>query len=881
MEKILLFDGNSIINRAFYATPVLTNSDGLYTNAVFGFMNMFYRFVDEEKPERVGVCFDLPAPTFRHEKFTQYKAGRRKMPDELSPQIPLLKELLGSLNVPCYELSGYEADDLLGTLAKAAEQHGDEAVIVSGDRDMLQIASENIKIRIPKTKGGKTEVADFTADGVFAEYGVTPAQFIDVKALMGDASDNIPGVSGIGEKTALKIIAEYKTLDNAIEQAGGIKPAKAGASLLAEKDTALLSRELATITITAPVTLSESLYDGELTEGGLKLLERLGFKSLLARLAKKGAHDAAGTVRHFEVVDDVNAFAKGLSEKPLAAYMVFSHENEINGFSFAFEEGGGYFVEIETPFHENAVLAALKPFFESDGVKKVTTDAKASFKILGSRGVTVRNAVFDVSLAGYVLDPTMSAYTVDVLADKYLGETRQSEEDALGKGKSKVCVLALDKEKRAQYCGGAANAIFRLYPVMDEKIKENGQEDLYCKIENPLMYVLFDMERQGIRVDRGALTRFGAQLEGRIDELTQSIYAHAGSSFNINSPKQLGEVLFEGLKLKSLKKTKTGYSTNIEELERLRDEHPVIPEIIEYRSYTKLKSTYVDGLLAVMDTETGKLHTTFNQTVAATGRLSSTEPNLQNIPVRLALGRELRRAFIPDSPEYVFIDADYSQIELRVLAHISEDKSLISAFESGLDIHRLTASQVNDMPYELITPGQRNAAKAVNFGIIYGISAFSLSVDLGISKYDADKYINAYFAAYPNIKKYLDGSVDAAKRKGYAETIFGRRRPMPELNSPNFNTRSFGERVAKNMPIQGAAADIIKIAMINVYNAFVDKGLKSKMLLQVHDELLVLTHRDETEEVTALLKKEMSGAAKLLVPLEIDVHTGETWYDAK
>ena len=885
MEKIVLIDGNSIMNRAYYALPTLTNKDGEYTNAVYGFLNIIFKILDEEKPEYMGVAFDLRAPTFRHEKFKEYKGNRKPMPDELRPQFPLLKQLLQKMNVNICEMEGYEADDILGTLSEKAKKDSLDTVIISGDRDLLQLAAENIKIRIPKTKSGKTEVEDYTEKDVLEKIGVMPREYIDVKALMGDASDNIPGVPGIGEKTAISIIQTYHDIDTAIQNASSIKPKKASENIVAYKEQAVLSKELATIVTDVPLEFKaeefsiQSMYNEE----ALNEIKRLGFKSHIERFSKPGAQSLeqkAGDFLEITEAGSARAYIEQLLNKELVACSLIEAHDKLVGLALSDGPAKGRFFKINSDFNKNDAAEAVRPLMESD-VKKILLDSKKAMLFFDSCGISVKNICFDSSLAGYILNSSKSAYYYNDIALDFLDETYPSMEEIFGKGKGKVDPDSIDPSQLLIYACRQAEVVFRSYEKMKAMLEENGQHELYYNIELPLADVLKDMEIFGIRVDKEALTEYGHMLDQAINGLREDIYLLAGEEFNINSTQQLGIVLFEKLGLKTGKKTKTGYSTAHEVLEKLFDKHPIIPKILDYRTYAKLKSTYVDGLLSVIEPATGKIYSKFNQTITTTGRISSSEPNLQNIPIKLELGRKLRKVFIPADDSYVFVDGDYSQIELRVLAHMSGDETLINAFKEGQDIHRLTASQVFRTSFDEVTPLQRSNAKAVNFGIIYGMGSFSLSQDLGITKKEAQQYIDGYFEKYPKIKEFLNGCVDSAKESGYAKTIFNRRRLIPEISSSNFVQRSFGERVAMNMPIQGSAADIIKIAMVQVSRRLRREGLASRLILQVHDELLVEAKKDELEQVKKILKEEMEGAVKLLVPLETDFHQGDNWYDAK
>ena len=877
-EKIMLIDGNSIINRAFFALPNLSGPSGEPTGGVYGFLNIFFKLYDEERPDYVLTAFDLPQPTTRHEKYTEYKANRKAMPDLLRPQLPMLKDLLKKMNIATYEEAGLEADDILGSLAARAAANGFDVVIISGDRDLLQIATDKVKIRIPKTKGGTTVVEDYYAKDVFEKYGVTPREYIDVKALMGDASDNIPGVPSIGEKTALKIITEYRTIENAIKNAADIKPKKASENIVEYSELAYLSRDLATIITDANVEMPGRLYAEDMFRAeAAKRFKELGFKSFAARAQSYG--EAAQLT-----LDGVSAEEKENYRKVSADEMKEVLAGcEICGAAIILDEGSyegvafycnaGYYLQLES----DETMAAL---FNEVKTKLICLDSKPLHAYLQKIGANCVDIAFDTTLAAYVLDSTHSPYTYDSIAETYLNANYPSEESIFGKGKSKLPIGGLDAEAALKFACRHAKVALETYELMSEKIAQNGQEFLYYQIEMPTAKVLASMENYGIKVDKAAIIAYEAALSGRINQLESDIYELTGEVFNINSPKQLGEILFGKLALKGGKKTKTGYSTAHDVLEKLKAKHPVISNILDYRTLTKLKSTYCDGLLSALHEKTSRIYSTFNQTVTATGRLSSTEPNLQNIPVRTELGRQLRKVFVPQEG-FVFVDADYSQIELRVLAHMADDENMIGAFRDGVDIHTSTAAQVRGIDISQVLPNMRNEAKAVNFGIVYGIGAFSLSEDLGISVKDADDYINAYLDKYKGVKAFMENSIAIAKEKGYAETIWGRRREIIELKNPNFNIRSFGERAAMNMPIQGTAADIMKLAMVRVYDKLLVNNLKSRLILQVHDELLIEAAADEVDEVKELLQEAMEGAAQLLVPLVAEVSVGDTWFDTK
>lgn len=874
-EKIVLIDGHSILNRAFYGLPDLTNSEGLHTNAVYGFLNIMTRILEEEKPQYLTVAFDLHAPTFRHQKYQAYKGTRKAMPEELREQVPLMKEVLQSMGVPTVSMEGYEADDLLGTIARRSEEKGMDVTIVSGDRDLLQLATDKILIRVPKTRGGKTVIEDYHTAEVLETYQVTPPQIIELKALMGDTADNIPGIPGVGEKTATKLIVEYGSIENAHEHLEEIKPNKARESLREHYDLAVLSKDLATIRVDSPVEFSwedaklENLYTPEAYE----MFKRLDFKNLLTRFEKVEA-SAAPQVEILEELGEVQNLWEKAGACERAGVSLVEGKQEVLGVGLAFEEQKAWYIPVSGFVTEEYLLDQVKNLFQKE-LLVGTPDIKSLRKKVD---ITCHKGIFDLTIAAYLLNPLKSEYSYDDVAKEYLGEQFPSREEIFGSGKH-IGLSMEEQEKVAQYGAYQAYVSFAAQKPMTKALEETGMRELFEEIEMPLAFTLDDMEKEGILVRAQELKDYGEKLQIRIQELEEKIYEQAGETFNINSPKQLGVILFEKMGMPGGKKTKTGYSTAAEVLDKLAPEYPFVADILEYRQLTKLKSTYADGLAGYIQ-EDGRIHSSFNQTITATGRISSTEPNLQNIPVRMELGRMIRKVFVPRDG-FVFLDADYSQIELRVLAHLSGDEMLIQAYREAQDIHRITASQVFHIPFEEVTPLQRRNAKAVNFGIVYGISSFGLSQDLSITRKEATEYIEKYFATYPKIKSYLDGEVEKAKKDGYVTTMFGRRRPVPELKSSNFMQRSFGERVAMNSPIQGTAADIIKIAMIRVNEALRKANLRSRLILQVHDELLIETAREELEEVSRILKEEMLGAAKLAVPLEVDMHTGENWYEAK
>lgn len=891
--KLVLVDGHSILNRAFFGIPDLTNSEGLHTNAVYGFLNILFKILDQEQPDYLTVAFDVHAPTFRHKMYDAYKGTRKPMAEELRQQVPLMKEMLTAMGVTIVEKEGYEADDLLGTIAKQSEAQGLEVSIVSGDRDLLQLASDHIKIRIPKTKRTGTEIEDYLAKDVVEKYQVTPLQFIDVKALMGDSADNIPGVPGIGEKTATALIVSYGSIENAHDHLEEIKPNRAKQNLSEHYDMAQMSKELATIEIHAPIeySLEDAKLGNLFTEEAYLMCKRLEFKNMLSRFdidaPKNLAEEHFTFVTDKKQISDIFKKAKkaghigccllpgeGIITEQLSLFEQPKEQQVIEGMSIAFSEEDIYYLSAGTEVSAEELLEEIREL--SGGQTKVSVmDLKETLKTLP---LPENDRYFDASVAAYLLNPLKNDYPYEDLAKDYAGLMIPSKTDLLGK-ESPVKAKQAKPEAFLKYICYMAYIPWKTRDRLLEELNNTGMQTLYDTIELPLVYTLSDMEKEGVHVDAEELKRYGGELAAQIEVLEKEIYEGAGETFNINSPKQLGHILFEKLEMPYGKKTKTGYSTAADVLEKLAVEYPLVSKILEYRQLAKLKSTYADGLANFIE-EDGRIHTNFQQTVTATGRLSSTDPNLQNIPIRMELGRMIRKVFLPKDG-YVFVDADYSQIELRILAHMSGDEMLIQAYREAQDIHRMTASQVFHTPFEKVTDLQRRNAKAVNFGIVYGISSFGLSQDLSISKKEAQEYIERYFESYPKIKEFLDGCVEKAKKDGYSVTMFGRRRPLPEISSSNFMQRSFGERIAMNAPIQGTAADIIKIAMNRVHRRLIDEGLKSRLLLQVHDELLIETAPDEVDEVKKILDEEMKGAADLSVELEIDTHTGKNWYEAK
>ena len=899
--KLVLIDGHSILNRAFYGVPELTNAKGLHTNAVYGFLNIMFKILEEEKPDYLAVAFDVHAPTFRHKMYDAYKGTRKPMPEELREQVPVMKDVLRAMHVVIMECEGLEADDILGTLAKKAEAEGMEVSLVSGDRDLLQISDEHIKIRIPKTKMGKTEIEDYYPEDVVKAYQVTPLQFIDLKALMGDTADNIPGVPKVGQKTATELMVQYGSLENIYAHVEEISKKSIRESLMENKDLADLSKTLATIKIDSDVELDyeAARAEGYFTPEAYQLFKQLEFKNMLSRFENGNNGGSDELVKSFVQLESQKEFLDKLkkieSGSRVGLYLAVEKDKnagteKLFGAAVCISQQETFFFAVRQPENEQlslfgesnrnfedvdteALRAALTGL--SGRAEIATFDIKKQYAWLNQDST---DRYFDILIGAYLLNPLKSDYDFETIASEHLGLVIPGRAESLGKLKTGEAAKQMP-EKFAEYCCYGAYVSRMAADVLEEKLRDTGMDKLMRNMEMPLSLVLYDMEKEGVEVRREELKAYGDALTARIEELEASIHVQAGVEFNINSPKQLGEVLFETMHIPGGKKTKTGYSTAADVLEKLAEDYPIVKDILEYRGLTKLKSTYAEGLAAYIG-EDKRIHTNFNQTITATGRISSTEPNLQNIPMRMELGRRIRKVFVPRTG-YEFMDADYSQIELRVLAHMSGDEQLIDAYRTEQDIHRITAAKVFHTPFEEVTDLQRRNAKAVNFGIVYGISSFGLSQDLSISRKEAAEYIEQYFATYPKVKEFLDRLVEDAKKQRYTTTMFGRRRPIPELSSSNFMQRSFGERVAMNSPIQGTAADIIKIAMIRVWRALRERGLKSKLILQVHDELVIETLLEEEEQVRQILSENMKAAADLAVTLEIDLHTGENWYEAK
>ncbi|MDF2520957.1 MAG: polymerase [Clostridia bacterium] len=866
-EKLIIIDGNSLMHRAFYALPPLTNSKGLHTNVIYGFINMLYKIIDELKPTHIGIAFDRKAPTFRHNEYADYKAGRQKMSEDMIEQIPVLKEVIGAMNIKQLEIDGYEADDIIGTVAELCTGKQVQAHIVTGDRDAFQLINEYVHVLI--TKKGISEIVEFDRAKLLETYEYTPEQVTDMKGLMGDASDNIPGVPGIGEKTALELIKQFGTLENTLEHCAEVKKNKVRENLQTYSEQAIFSKKLATIIRNVPIEIC--LEDFEINAPDNEKLyhyfKELEFKTLVSKLEAQGngtsEKQETQKVEVRQAASD-HELAELTSKAQAAGQIAFKLSGEAHSSMKAYISVAGdtYCFDIDEKSKQY-----LKQLMEDEKIAKAGHDVKQDVLNLMSCGISINNISFDTMLAAYVLDPAKGSYNLGDLSRDILQESLEDYKSKEG-------------SEEARYAGSAA-AIAKLVKPMAQKIKEDDMEKLYYEVELPLLSVLADMEHEGFKVDKSMLQELSVEFSTQIDALTEEIYGYAEESFNINSTKQLGVILFEKLGLPVVKKTKTGYSTDVEVLETLQGKHPIIEKILEYRQLLKIKSTYIDGMINVINPETGKIHSKLNQTVTATGRLSSTDPNLQNIPIKTENGRKIRKVFVSSSEEYTLVDADYSQIELRVLAHISGDESFIDAFVKNEDIHTRTASEVFNVPRDQVTPLMRGRAKAVNFGIVYGISDYGLSKDLKITKKEAKTYIDSYFSRYPKVKEYLDNTVADAKEKGYVTTVLNRRRYIPEILSRNAIQRGMGERIAMNTPIQGSAADIIKVAMIKVYDELKDRKMKSKLILQVHDELIVETHISEVDQVKELVVRNMQQAMDLKVPLTAEVNTGNSWYDAK
>lgn len=882
MEKrLIIIDGNSIINRAFYALPDMSNSEGLKTNAIFGFVRMMFKIIEDYQPTHMSVAFDKKAPTFRHKQYADYKAGRKKMPDELAQQLQPLKDLLDKFNINRLELEGYEADDLIGTVARLGEENDFKVYIVTGDKDAIQLASNKTTTLI--TKKGVGEVEEYDYDSVLERYEMTPTQFIDLKGLMGDKSDNIPGVPGVGEKTGIKLLKQYSTIENLIEHTDELK-GSIKKKIEENKDLALMSKELATIITNVPIEVKlEDLEYGDYNKDDVvEKFKEFGFTSLITKLLDIEGGET--TIKEeidlkIEHLDNVEDFIKKAEENKKVIIDVIGKEGNILDkrvlYVFLSLDGN------EIYYVNEDELPQIKTLLSNPEIKKHGYDLKEDYILLKPYEIELNSMDFDITIAEYLIDSKSStSYECSAIAMKYLTRKIKSKEDLLGKGAKAKKFDEIEFDELSAYIGDILNTVNGVYPKMEENLKETEMDGLFYHVEMPLVEVLGSMEYIGMKVDKDQLNELKEKFTTIINELENEIFELAGEPFNINSPKQLGVVLFEKLGLPVIKKTKTGYSTNAEVLEKLRDKHEIIDKITEYRQIVKLNSTYVEGLLKIINPKTGRIHSSFNQTITTTGRISSTEPNMQNIPVKTEMGRDIRKVFVADE-NCKLVDADYSQVELRVLAHMSGDENMIDAFKHGEDIHSKTASQIFDVDIKDVTSKQRIEAKAINFGIIYGKTDFGLSQDLNIPVTTAKAYIDSYFNKYPKIKEFMDEAVESATETGYATTILNRRRYIPEIKASNFIVRNQGKRFAMNAPIQGSAADIIKVAMVNVYNKLKENNMKSKLILQVHDELIVEAVDEELEMAEKIVREEMENAQSMDVKLDVDLNTGDSWYETK
>lgn len=887
-KKLIVIDGSSLLHRAFYALPLLSTKDGIYTNGVYGFLTMLYKINEEYNPDYLCVAFDKKGPTFRHEEFDQYKANRQSTPSELVQQFPILKEILKAMGISQLELDGYEADDIAGTLAKVGEEESLNVTLVTGDRDYLQLASDKTRVLI--TKKGITELEEFNEEKIVKEYGITPKQFIDLKGLMGDKSDNIPGVPGIGEKTGLKLLKEYGTIEKVYENIDNIRGKKLKESLIENESIAFLSRRLGEIIINVPINIQmEELKIKESNWEKLKeLYESLEFKSLINKIPTEhiNSKDEEHNSYEYNIIQEESyqlLVEKIIEDKKFAFKFIFEDENymksRIMGVGIKTSNDMANYIDLS----DNVEIFAdkFKFVFEDKDIEKIGHNLKLDLVGLLRLGIEIENYTFDSMIGQYLINPAQSSYSINDLSSEYLNYYGIDEEELLGKGKGKKKYSDLKIEEVAHYISFTLDTVFKVEHIIKGLLESQEMVNLYYDVELPLVEVLASMEFIGFKIDLEELKVLGKEYDNEIEKLTKEIYELAGLEFNINSPKQLGEILFDRLSLPVIKKTKTGYSTDAEVLDKLKNQHPIVNNILRYRQIVKLKSTYIDGLMTLVDKDTNRIHSSFNQTITNTGRISSTEPNLQNIPIKTEDGRKIRKAFVPENNDYLLVDGDYSQIELRVLAHISKDSKLIDAFKHNEDIHQKTASEVFKVEKEEVTSLMRSRAKAVNFGIVYGISDYGLSRDLNISRKEAKEYIENYLENYDLVKKYMEDIVEEGKEKGYVETILNRRRYIPELKAKNFNVKSFGERIAMNTPIQGSAADIIKMAMVKVYNELKSRKLKSRLILQVHDELIIEATEDEVVEVKGIMKNIMENSIKLAVPLKVDLKVGESWYETK
>lgn len=886
-KKMMIIDGSSLLHRAFYALPLLTTKKGLYTNGVYGFLTMLYKVSEEYNPDYICVAFDRKGPTIRHKTYDQYKGTRQETPSELSQQFPLIREILGHMNITTMDMNDYEADDIAGTWARIGEENSLETILVTGDRDYLQLASDKTKVII--TKKGITETEEYDKKKILEEYGIEPRQFIELKGLMGDKSDNIPGVPGIGEKTGLKLLHEYASIENIYNNLDNVRGKKLKENLIEYKNQAILSKKLGEIITNVP--LDKDLEDLRVKNPNYielkNIFEDLEFKSLLNKIPEEYSKKEEIKINYefFEIGPDKFQYLLDEIKKSgrFAFKFILSGDNYIEDetLGLGIKVPGKPTRYIDLLENKNEFVNIFKEVFEDPKIDKLGYNLKIDIVQLLRLDIELRGYSFDALISQYLINPSQNDYSINSLSEEYTGLYGQDKEAILGKGKSMKSFNDLDKTELMRHLSFVLETLYLLEPKMNELIQNQGMGVLYKDIELPLVEVLANMEFVGFKIDEEELIKLGQEYDEEITSLVNEIHGYAGMEFNINSPKQIGEVLFEKLKLPVIKKTKTGYSTDAEVLDKLMDQHPIIEKILRYRQIVKLKSTYIDGLRGLINRNTNRIHSSFNQTVASTGRISSQEPNLQNIPIRTEDGRRIRKAFIAETPEYTLLDGDYSQIELRVLAHISGDSNMIEAFKGGEDIHSRTASQVFHVELEDVSPELRYRAKAVNFGIVYGISDFGLSKDLNITRKEAKEYIEKYFENFKMVREYMDDSIANGKENGYVETILHRRRYIPELNAKNFNVRSFGERIAMNTPIQGSAADIIKMAMVRVYKKLKENRYKSRLILTVHDELILEVHKDEIDRIKELVKDTMENAVDLAVPLKVDMMIGDSWYDTK
>ncbi len=890
-KKMVLIDGNSLLHRAFYALPPLTNKDGIFTNGVYGFLTMLYKILDEQDPDYISVAFDRKVPTFRHKQYKNYKAGRKKTPSELGTQFPILKDILDRLNIHSIGMDGYEADDIIGTLANMGSKQGLDVILVTGDKDYLQLIDKNIKVFI--TRRGITNLEEYDKEKMMEKYSLTPSQFVDLKGLMGDKSDNIPGIPRVGEKTGIKLLKKFETMEGIYERIDEVSGKKLKERLIEYKQQAFMSKELGKIVTNVP--LNDKLIDLKRKKPDYDRLydkyKELDFNSLLSRLDGKVEKQEKKYLKIEPVIinkiDELDSIINDAQEKMKICFKFILDgtdpmKDSVLGLGLKVENRPSVYIDFMNEENINAegVLEKLKIIFQDKSIKKLGHNVKKDIITLYKYDVKIENIVFDSFVAQYLIHPSDSNYKLESIVKEYLDINITTIKD-LTNNKSTIDVKELSIENRAKFICSKVSSVLLLEPKISKKIDEYDMNSLYNYVELPLVEVLASMEYIGFNVDEDILNELKVEFNSKIENLTDKIYNLAGEEFNINSPKQLSVILFDKLDLPPIKKTKTGYSTSADVLEKLKDKHEIIEKILEYRKIIKLKTTYIDGLIALIDNKTNRIHSSFNQAITTTGRISSTKPNLQNIPIKTTEGRRIRKVFVPKDEEYILVDADYSQIELRVLAHISNDKKLKEAFYSNEDIHTKTASEVFDVSKEDVTSLMRSRAKAVNFGIIYGISDYGLSRDLNITRKEARKYIDNYLSNYKSVKKYMEDIVTEGKKKGYVTTILNRRRYLDELKSRNYNVRSFGERMAMNTPIQGSAADIIKIAMVSVYNELKRRKMKSRLILQVHDELIIEAYKDEIDEVQDILKNLMENAVELKVPLKVDMKTGGSWYETK